>query len=186
MTKQLLLLLTGLAALLSMPSCLINRDTQHDLRKMDTREVYDVRTVRVPMFLARPVAKIHLKNEDCSKELLKYVNRIRAIKVTLAVMRPGFDMPAFRAMVTKAPYQTWMNINAYGNLVYINAAEKNNSIRKINIVVAAKDNALVYAMIKCKLSPEELSGFINLVLSNEESMTGMMKAINSDAVKTVL
>lgn len=179
MRKLPLLLLTGFAVLWSMQSCLISRDTQHDVRKMDTREVYDVRTVRVPMFLARPVVKIHLKNEGCSKALQGYVNHIRAVKVTMAVMRPGFDMPAFKTLVTKAPYKTWMSVNAYGNLVYINAMEKNNIIRKIGIVVAAKDNALVYAMIKCKLSPDELSDFISLALSDEESLRGMTKGVTS-------
>ena len=179
MKKLLLLLLTALSLLTVMQSCLINRDTQHDLRKMDTRQVYDVHTVRVPMFLARPVAKIHLRDEGCSKELLSYVNRIKAVKVTMAIMRPDFDIRAFRAMVTQAPYQEWMSVKAHGNMVYINAAEKNNTIRKINIVAVAKDNALVYAMIKCNFSPEELSDFISLALKEEGSMAGIMKEVAS-------
>ncbi len=179
MRKLTLPLLASLAVLWSMQSCLVSRDAQHDVRKMDIREVYDVRTVRVPMFLARPAVKIHLKSEGSSKALRGYVNHIRAVKVTMAVMRPGFDMPAFKTMVTQAPYQTWMSVNAYGNMVYINAAQKNSTIRKIGIVVAAKDNALVYAMIKCKLSPEELSHFIELALSDEESLRGMTKGVAS-------
>lgn len=176
--KQKLLLLLSLVTLLFLQSCLISREPQHDLRNMNIREVYDVRTVRVPMFIARPVAKIHLKSEHCSKELRSYVNRIKAVRVTMALTRPGFNMDAFRTMATQAPYQSWVSVNAYGNMVYINAVEKNNTIRKLNVVVAAKDNALVYAMVKCRLTPEELSSLINLLIS-DDGMKGWMEELDS-------
>ncbi|MFT3980082.1 MAG: DUF4252 domain-containing protein [Ferruginibacter sp.] len=184
--KKTLLLMMTLGSLLLLQSCLISREPQNDLRNMDIRDVYDVRTVRVPMIIARPVVQAHLKSEDCSKELRRYVKRIKAVRVTLAVTRPGFDMPALRAMATKAPYEEWMSVNAHGSLVYINAAQKNNSIRKINVLVAAKDNALVYAMIKCNLSPEELSRFISLALSNDKAVTGLMEEIgNNEVIKAL-
>ena len=181
--KQSFALISCLTALLLFQSCLISRGTQNDLDDMDTREVYDVRTIRVPMFIARPIAKAHLKDEDCSRELRSYVSRIKAIRVTLAATRPGFDMMALRTMATQAPYQEWMSVNAYGNMVYINAAEKNSSIRKINVLVAAKDRALVYAMVKCNLSADELSRFISLLLSDEESMKNLMKGIDNYATE---
>lgn len=169
-----LLLTTAFGIVLLMQSCLVSRGPQRDLRDMNAKGVSDVYTVRVPMFIARPVAKTHLKDESAAKEWSSYMNRIKAVRVTMAVVRSDFDMYAFRTMVTKQPYQEWMNINAYGNTVYINVAEKDNSIRKINVVVAAKNNALVYAMIKCKLSQDELSGLINLALSDEKMMMGLL------------
>ena len=178
--KQKLLLLLSVGILLCFQSCLISREPQHDLRNMNIREVYDVRTVRVPMFIARPVVKIHLKSEHCSKELRSYVNRIKAVRVTMALTRPGFNMEAFRTMATQAPYQSWVSVNAYGNMVYINAVEKNNTIRKLNVVVAAKDNALVYAMVKCRFTPDELSTFINLLMS-DDGMKGWTEELDNKA-----
>lgn len=172
--KQKIYITFSLGILIMMQSCLISRGTQNDLDKMDQREVYDVRTVRVPMFIARPAAKIHLKNEHASTELRRYINRIKAVRITIAATRPGFDMEALKNMTTKAPYQNWASVKARGNMVYINALEKNNSIRKINVLVAAKDNAMVYVMIKCKLSPDELSRFINLAINEEEGLLGMV------------
>lgn len=167
--KQTLQFLSGICALLLFQSCLISREPQNDLRHMKKKEVYDIRTVRLPMFLARPVLKAHLKEEDCSAELRSYVNKIKAVRVTIAATTPDFDLAAVRTAATKAPYQEWVTMNLYGNMIYISAAEKNNRIRKLNVVVAGKENAMVYAMVKCKLSPDELSAFINL-LSEERTV----------------
>lgn len=168
-----------LGTVLLLQSCLISRQPQEDLYEIDRDELYAMRTVNLPIFIARPVVKVHLKKESGFKELLSYVDRIRAVHVTLASIRPGFDLDAFTTMATKAPYQNWINLNAYGNRLYINAVEKNNTIRKINIVVTANNNALVYAMVKCKLSPEDLSDIINLLISDEKRLDEWMQDITA-------
>lgn len=180
--KQRLLLTVSLAALL-LQSCLISRDTQNDLRRMDTRETYAVYTVRMPMFIARPIVKSQLKKEHASKELVNYVKKIEAVKLTIAATRPGFDVEALKAIATKKPYQNWITVNAYGNTVYINAAEKKESIRKINVLVAPKDNVVVYAMVKCRFSPDELSAFINLLMSDEKAVKRWMGSIKNEKME---
>jgi hypothetical protein len=177
--KQPLLLILIMGVLLLLQSCFISREPQYDLRNIDRSELYAIRTVTLPMLIARPIVKLHLKNEHCSKELRRYVNRIRAVQVTVAATRNDFNVTDFTAMATSAPYENWMSVNAYGNRVYINAIEKNNTIRKMNIMVAAKDNALVYVMLECRLSAEDLSGLISVLLNDEEAVTGWMRKIGS-------
>jgi hypothetical protein len=150
---------------------------------MDTRETYAVFTVRMPMVIARPVVKAQLKKENCSADLLPYVKKINAVKVTVAATRPGFDMMAFRTMATKKPYQNWATVNAYGNMLYINAVEKKGIIRKLNIVVAAKENAVAYVMLKCKLSPDELSECISLLMSDEKIVKKWIGGWNRESKK---
>ncbi len=177
-TSWLLLLMIPVTMLLQ--SCFISRQPGYDLRNLDRQEVYALRTIQLPMFLARTAVKLHLKDEDYPKELRSYVNRIHQLQVTVAATRPDFSLNNFAAMATAAPYQNWVSINARGNRVLINAAEKNNRIRRINIAVASENNGLVYAVLKCKLSPDELSTLINILLSDEKRLTGIINKIHND------
>jgi hypothetical protein len=90
---------------------------------------------------------------------------------------------ALKAIATKKPYQNWITVNAYGNTVYINAVEKKESIRKINVLVAAKDNVVVYAMVKCRFSPDELSAFIDLLIRDEKAVNRWIGSIKNERLE---
>ena len=173
------LTIAGFCMVSFLSSCLISRQPQQELGDMHSSELQVYRTFRVPMLIARPVLKAQLKSDDAAAALRGYLNRVNGVSVTIARTSADFDAAAFREMTSKAPYQNWITLNAYGNTVYVNAAEKNNSIRRISIAVVAKDQAMVYARLKCNFTPDELSHFINLLMSDEQSVKGWMSEINS-------
>ncbi|RYZ26607.1 MAG: DUF4252 domain-containing protein [Sphingobacteriales bacterium] len=160
-------------------SCLISRQPQQEIGSMNRQELKTFRTIRVPMLIARPILKAHLKDEGGSPELSNYVNRIKGLSVTVGLTSQQFDAAAFREMTMQAPYQNWMTVNAYGNTVFINAVENNDQIRRVSIAVVAKDEALVYARLKCNFTADELSQLISLLMSDEARFNGWMADIKT-------
>ena len=157
--------------IISLPSCIISRQPMHRYADMNIK---NVKTVRVPMFLAKPVIKIALKSEADGKEVAKLVSKMKRVRIMTGEMKSISKRQAANLLSMKHKGENWLSVKSGNSVIYINGEQKKDFVRKLTITVAEENNTFVHALIKCRLHPDDIS---RLISAGMENKTEVKKAV---------
>ena len=156
---------------ISLSSCFISRKTDMDVfQKKEYVGKYEVKTIKVPMLLAKPIVKKALKKEDdVPKELISLISQFKKIKVTIAQTANQNLVADFRNAVNNFIGDEWVSVRNNKQLVYLKAQQDaGETIRKMNVAVSDPESGqMVLVDIKCKLTVNQLSDLINYAINED-------------------
>jgi hypothetical protein len=123
-------------------------------------------SVNVPMFLAKPMVKKALREDNDSEELIKLIKKISDIKV-MTIENGNQEMVAdFAKYLTKNNFEEWVTLKKDNEIINFQAKQKGESIRKLLITIAS-GKELVYVDISGKFTADDISKIINYSEKNE-------------------
>ncbi|AZI67361.1 DUF4252 domain-containing protein [Kaistella daneshvariae] len=153
---------------LSMQSCLVSSSPNMAFFDNSYYDYKDARftSVNVPMFLAKPMVKKALREDNESEELIKLIKKISDIKV-MTIENGNQEMVAdFAKYLTKNNFEEWETLKKDNEIINFQAKQKGESIRKLLITIAS-GKELVYVDISGKFTADDISKIINYSEKNE-------------------
>jgi hypothetical protein len=118
------------------------------------------------MFLAKPMVKKALREDNESEELIKLIKKISDIKV-MTIENGNQEMVAdFAKYLTKNNFEEWVTVKKDNEIINFQAKQKGESIRKLLITIAS-GKELVYVDISGKFTADDISKIINYSEKNE-------------------
>ena len=154
--------------ILSMQSCMVSSSPNMAFFDNPYYDYKDARftSVNVPMFLAKPMVKKALREDNESEELLKLIKKISDIKV-MTIENGNQEMVAdFAKYLTKNNFEEWVTVKKDNEIINFQAKQKGENIRKLLITIAS-GKELVYVDISGKFTADDISKIINYSEKNE-------------------
>lgn len=119
-------------------------------------------SINVPLFLAKPIIKKALREDDKedSKQLRNLIKKISKVKI-LTIENGNTELVKnFSQNLLDNNYQDWMSIKHDGENVNIKAQQSGDFIKKLMLTInSGKD--LVFIDIRGKFTPQDISDLIN-------------------------
>ena len=161
-----------LLAALSFSSCLVSsRSNVEVFNKSEYASSISVKTVKVPMFITKPIVKKYLRHEeDVPKEVIDLISSFKRIRVTLANTANSKLVSDFRNSVKGFSGEEWLSVNQGNRWVSLKVDQNTKDvIKRITVAISSpEENQLVYVNMKCNLTPDQLSKLINLAMDSDE------------------
>ena len=165
MTTKFILKTAFIALLLiTMQSCIVsskpNIDYFNGAEAKDSKAQFT--SVNVPLFLAKPMIRKALKDDDGedSKQLRNLIGKISKVKILTVENGDTKLVSNFAKYLTDNNYADWMSIKHEGQNVNIKAQQNGDVIKKLMLTVNS-DKELVFIDIRGKFTPQDISDLIN-------------------------
>lgn len=153
-------------------SCLVSSRSSVDVfNNKEYSGTVSVRTVRVPMFLTKPIIKGYLRSEeDVPREITKLIGGLKKISISYAQTKNTLANSEFKLAVDDIKGQEWLSVHNGKQWVYLKGEQNNREvIKRITVAISSpEDNKLVFVDMKCNLTPDQLSKLINFAMNSEE------------------
>ncbi|MEO6820186.1 MAG: DUF4252 domain-containing protein [Ginsengibacter sp.] len=170
--NRLKFLLIFLLLAITFSSCFISSRSNIDVfNKSEYASSVSVKTIKVPMFITKPIVKNYLRQEeDVPKEITDLISSFKKVRVTLAQTTNPKLVSDFRTAVKSYAGQEWLSVHNGNQWIYLKVDQNGNDvIKRITVAISAPDeNQLVYVNLKCNLTPDQLSKLINLAMDSDE------------------
>lgn len=130
-----------------------------------------VKSIRVPLFIGKPVLKTYLRfEEDVPWEVVDLLKGIRKVRVTVAETSNERLIKDFRSAVKEMPGEEWISVHNGTQWVSLKGDKQDdNMIRRLTVAVSDPEtNRLAFINIKCKLTPDQLSTLLNFAMHSDE------------------
>lgn len=124
-------------------------------------EISEVKTIRVPMLIAKPVVKGQLRKEGIEKEYIKLIRKVKKLRVMTGHTK---DKNIFN--INKG--EEWLRVNSKDAQVKIVAKQKGNLIKNLYVYVSGLESNFVYVGMKCRISADDIADLINTLLKSDE------------------
>lgn len=160
-----------LLAAASFTSCFVSSRSDVDVfNKNEYASTVSVKTIRVPMFIGKPMIKKYLKfEENVPGEIANLISGIKKVRVTLAETTNPKLVTDFRSSINRLSGSEWLSVHN-GSQWFCLKADQNDQevIKRITVSISVPEaNQLVYVNVKCDLTPDQLSKLINYTLDSE-------------------
>ena len=99
-------------------------------------EISEVKTIRVPMLIAKPVVKGQLRKEGIEKEYIKLIRKVKKLRVMTGHTK---DKNIFK--VNKG--EEWLRVNSKDAQVKIVAKQKGNLIKNLYVYVSGLESLCI-------------------------------------------
>ncbi|HEY0056968.1 MAG TPA: hypothetical protein VGB63_16580 [Pedobacter sp.] len=156
----------------SFSSCLVSsRSDVAVFNKNEYASTVLVKTIRVPMFIGKPIIKRYLRfEENVPGEIVNLISGIKKVRVTLAETTNPKLVTDFRTSINGLSGEEWLSVHNGLQWVYLKADQNDQGvIKRITVSISAPEaNQLVYVNVKCNLTPDQLSKLINYTMESEE------------------
>lgn len=160
--KKLLHLGIIITLLLSLSSCIVSSKPSIDFfNTAYYREQANFTSINVPTFLAKNYLKNQLRNDGESQEVINLVKKVSKVKLMTSQNINPSVMTDFNNFMKHEKYEEWASIKSDGNLIKINAQQKEDIIKKLMIVVSSKDQDAVFVDVRGKFTVDDISKLIN-------------------------
>lgn len=161
-----------LLAAASFSSCFVSSRSDVDVfNKKKYASTVSVKTIKVPMFIGKPIIKKYLRSEEnVPGEIVNLISGIKKVRVTLAETSNPKLVTDFRTSINKLSGAEWLSVNNGSQWVYLKADQDGQDvIKRIAVSISVPEaNQLVYVNVKCHLTPDQLSKLINYTMDSEE------------------
>ena len=124
-------------------------------------EISEVKTIRVPMLIAKPVVKGQLRKEGIEKEYIKLIRKVKKLRVMT-----GHTKNKNIFNINKG--EEWLRVNSKEAQIKIVATQKGNLIKNLYVYVSGLESNFVYAGIKCRISLNDVANLINMLMKTDE------------------
>ena len=153
---------------LTVQSCIVSQKPNMSFFDNARNDYKDARfvSVNVPMFLAKPIVKRALREDQESEDLINLIRKVSDVKV-MTVENGNQEMVAdFSKYLIKNNFEEWVTIRKDKETINFQAKQKGDEIRKLLITVAS-GSELVYVDITGKFTPDDISRIINYSEKND-------------------
>lgn len=161
-----------LLAAASFSSCLVSSRSNVDVfNKNEYASTVSVKTIRVPMFIGKPIIKTYLRSEEhVPREIVNLTSRIKKVRVTLAKTTNSKLVTDFRTSINRLSGAEWLSVHNGSQWIYLKADQDGQDvIKRLTVSISAPAaNQLVYVNVKCRLKPDQLSKLINYTMDSEK------------------
>ncbi len=158
------IVLLPLVLVFALQSCMISRQPKMEYFK-ENRDAYptaDFVTIKVPMLVARTIARQALRDEGFSyaeaKNMTSKITGVRVMAVNNASMQMNRD---FNNYLSAHQFEEWMTIKKDSETITIQAKQENEKVRKMFLTVRSEDKT-VYIDVSGKFTADDISEMINL------------------------
>ena len=156
----------------SFSSCLVSSRSNVDVfNKTEYENTVSVKTIKVPMLIGKPIIKSYLRfEEDVPGDIIDLMGGFKKIRVTLAHTTNPELVNDFRTSINKLSGEEWVSVHNGSQWVCLKGDQNNHGvIKRITVAISAPEaSQLVYANMKCNLTPDQLSQLINFAMHSEE------------------
>ena len=153
-------------------SCLISSRNSVDIfNKNDYAGTVSVRTVKVPMLLAKPIVKGYLRSEgDVPREITNLIGGLKKISISYAQTKNTSVISNFKLAVDDLEGEEWLSVHNGKQWIYLKGNQNSHDIiKRITVAISSpEDNKLVFVNMKCNLTPDQLSKLINFAINSDE------------------
>lgn len=115
-------------------------------------------TINVPMFLAKPVIKKALREED-NEEVIRLIRKVSKIKVLTVENGDKSMLNDFAKYLNNNNYEEWATIKHNGENVNIRVKQKDDVIKNMLITVNS-DKELVFLDVRGNFTANDISKMI--------------------------
>lgn len=150
-----------LATMLLLQACVVSRAPLRDVGNSRAIALTNVKTVRAPMLLARPIVRMALRGEEEAAELRMIVRGIKKVQVMTGNAVGDINHGRLASFAMADGMQPWVTVRQRDKMVTVSAEEKNNFIRRFRVLVAQNNSRFVYAKIACKLDVDAFSRLVS-------------------------
>lgn len=160
--KKLLQLSIISILILSLSSCVVSSKPSIDFfNTAYYREQSNFTSINVPTFLAKSYVKSQLKNDGESEEVINLVKKVSKVRLMMSENVNPSIMTDFNNYMKDEQYEEWASIKNDGNLIKINAQQKEDIVKKLMIVVSSKEKDAVFVDVQGKFTVDDISKLIN-------------------------
>lgn len=153
-------------------SCIVSSRSDVDVfNKKEYSSTVSVKTIRVPMFIGKPIVKNYLRfDENVPGDIVSLTNGIKKVRVTLAETTNPKLVTAFRTSINRLSGAEWLSVHNGSQWICLKADQNEQDvIKRIRVSISVPEaNQLVYVNVKCHLTPDQLSKLINYTMDSEE------------------
>ena len=157
---------------ISFSSCIVSsRSNVEVFNKSEYASSVSIKTIKVPMFITKPVIKGYLRyEENASKDLTDLISSLKKVRVTLANTANTKLINDFHTAVKGFPGEEWLSVHNGDQWVYLKVDQNSQDvIKRITVAISVpEENHLVYVNMKCNLTPDQLSKLINMAMDSDE------------------
>ncbi len=143
-------------------SCVISkRSNMSFVRNSQIDSDAEVMSVSVSTFLAKPIVKKALQDDDDeeSEAITKLVSSLRGVRVLVIENQSDFTKINKRLdnYLNRKHYEEWVSVVSDGDRVKLNAKVKSNKIKRLMVSVNSTDGESVFVRLKGKFSLDDIS-----------------------------
>lgn len=155
---------------ISLSSCFVSSRCNVDvLNKSEFAGSVSVKTIKLPMFVTKPILKKYLRNEEgAPKEVTELISNLKNVRITLAQTSNPVLINDFRTAIKEFAGEEWFSLYHGNQWIYLKVDQNaKDAIKIITVAFSAPEkNQLGYISMKCNLTPDQLSRLINFVMDS--------------------
>ena len=153
-------------------SCMVSKRQNANFFNENTAGFKDANYVKVnvPMWLAKPVVKIALKDEPDGAAMIALLKKISDVQIFTIENSSKELNRSFTRYMNRSDIQPWVSVKKDSETIDFGVQRKSNQIRKFLIAVKS-DSELVYIDISGKFTEQDLSDLINYSKSHDATKT---------------
>lgn len=149
-------------------SCMVSKKQNANFFNEDTPGFSDANYVKVnvPMWLAKPVVKIALRDEPDGPAMIALLKKISDVQI-FTVQNSSKELNrSFARFMNQRDLEPWVSVKKDSETIDFSVQRKSNQIRKFLIAVKS-DAELVYIDVSGKFTEKDLSDLINYSRSHD-------------------
>ena len=153
-----------LALLALLQSCIVSSKSNMDfLDRESLGKDAQITSVNPPMFLAKPIIKKALREDDDNEEVIALIKKVKKVRVMTVIAPNANYKDKLARFLQKNNYQEWMTLDSEGQKINISAVNDGDMINRLLIAVDGdKSGEKVFVDVIGKFTPEDISNLINM------------------------